>query len=308
MEREISKIFRHLEEIGLEPHPARLGEEEVHAIVNLFPPGAAGNERNRAYHVQLLGVFLKWNGNPILENMDLTFNETPVNSWWLSSEQAEMVKAAGYELGGYYRFMVYCGLELGLRRVGMMRLEVGSFTNRSILVRSKGRGGGKTRELDRPDDLDEELALVLEARQEVVLRAGEAGCKDPVPPNIFLAWNPKRGLQGRNFRGAGRSHMDRLVKTLGTRAGVPELSFHPMRRRYGRDLWLAGVQIETIANILGHVDTKTTIRYLGINLEDQRVARAKLRRFRSNTAMSLLRRVPAGPIPGSLSEKIRGKK
>jgi hypothetical protein len=32
--------------------------------------------------------------------------------------------------------------------------------------------------------------------------------------------------------------------------------------------WRAGVLIETIASILGHSDTKTTLLYLGLDQED----------------------------------------
>lgn len=40
-----------------------------------------------------------------------------------------------------------------------------------------------------------------------------------------------------------------------------------------------GGPIETIAEILGHTDTKTTILYLGLNMEDQASAMRKLAEF-----------------------------
>jgi integrase/recombinase XerD len=60
-----------------------------------------------------------------------------------------------------------------------------------------------------------------------------------------------------------------------------ELQFtnHTLRRTYGRMLWLAGVPIETIAEILGHADTKTTILYLGLDMGDQVSAIRKLAEF-----------------------------
>ncbi|MFA6870363.1 MAG: tyrosine-type recombinase/integrase, partial [Methanomethylophilus sp.] len=51
---------------------------------------------------------------------------------------------------------------------------------------------------------------------------------------------------------------------------------HTLRRTFGRTLWLAKTRVETIASILGHEDLRTTVKYLGIKLDDQRDALEKL--------------------------------
>ena len=56
---------------------------------------------------------------------------------------------------------------------------------------------------------------------------------------------------------------------------------HTLRRTFGRLLWLAGVPIEKISEILGHADTKTTLLYLELNMEDQADAMQKLAQFQS---------------------------
>ena len=43
----------------------------------------------------------------------------------------------------------------------------------------------------------------------------------------------------------------------------------------GEVLYLSGVKIENIADILGHSETRTTLRYLGLRLDDQKNALAK---------------------------------
>jgi len=45
-----------------------------------------------------------------------------------------------------------------------------------------------------------------------------------------------------------------------------------LRRTWARQAWEAGVSIEDICTILGHRDTKTTYRYIGVQLDDGRRA------------------------------------
>ena len=46
-------------------------------------------------------------------------------------------------------------------------------------------------------------------------------------------------------------------------------------------LWKAGVPIETICAILEHEDLRTTIKYLGLNLDDQSEAMIKLAQYQN---------------------------
>ncbi len=47
-------------------------------------------------------------------------------------------------------------------------------------------------------------------------------------------------------------------------------------------LWKAGVELEIVKEILGHEDTKMTIRYLGLNLENQSEVMMKLAQFQNS--------------------------
>ena len=44
---------------------------------------------------------------------------------------------------------------------------------------------------------------------------------------------------------------------------------HTLRRTYGRTLYHSCVDIVTISHILGHDNISTTMKYLGINKDDQ---------------------------------------
>jgi hypothetical protein len=48
-----------------------------------------------------------------------------------------------------------------------------------------------------------------------------------------------------------------------------------------RTTLLAGIPLETIRDLLGHEDTKTTIQYLGINMDDKSDAMKQLAKFQS---------------------------
>jgi integrase len=54
-----------------------------------------------------------------------------------------------------------------------------------------------------------------------------------------------------------------------------------MKLTFGRTCWLAGVPLETIKDLLGHEDTKTTIQYLGINMDDKSNAMSQLSTFQN---------------------------
>lgn len=66
-----------------------------------------------------------------------------------------------------------------------------------------------------------------------------------------------------------------MIHKVRDRAGF-EFSNHTLRRTFGRRLYRAKIPIETISKLYGHDDTQTTIRYLGINLDDMGSALAKM--------------------------------
>lgn len=72
-----------------------------------------------------------------------------------------------------------------------------------------------------------------------------------------------------------RSFVDKVMARVSTKLGR-KFTNHTLRRTFGRLLWLAGVPLKTIKEILGHEDTKTTILHLGLNMDDKADAMSKL--------------------------------
>lgn len=58
-----------------------------------------------------------------------------------------------------------------------------------------------------------------------------------------------------------------IVRQYGTMIGISELDSHDLRRTYARLGYNAGVPVEQISKLLGHADVKTTMLYLGIDID-----------------------------------------
>lgn len=68
-----------------------------------------------------------------------------------------------------------------------------------------------------------------------------------------------------------RTAMDESLQEFSVAFGR-HVSSHTLRRSFGRNLWLASAQLETISELLGHTSTDMTRRYLGLNLSDMQRA------------------------------------
>ena len=55
-------------------------------------------------------------------------------------------------------------------------------------------------------------------------------------------------------------------------AGIEKTGTHTFRRSGARFLWEDGIPVETISAILGHSDTKTTMRYIGVDVHHMAAA------------------------------------
>ena len=57
-----------------------------------------------------------------------------------------------------------------------------------------------------------------------------------------------------------------IVRKYGNTIGIPDLDPHDCRRSYGRLLYEATQDIVLVKNLLGHADTKTTLKYIGYEI------------------------------------------
>ncbi len=141
-----------------------------------------------------------------------------------------------------------------------------------MVVHGKGRYGGKLYAISPHPD----TARVLEdheswrqARVEDARRFGWAEAR--VPDALVLANHA--GDLGPYRCG---DMLNRWLSQVERESGIPIHGHHTLRWTGGRKLWVAGVPLETISEILGHASLDMTIRYLGINVSDMAEAQRRL--------------------------------
>lgn len=263
--RELGRInlenHRNLKAAGLETYPSRIGRTEVNHLRRCYPVHD-GIFRTQQQHLQYLGIFLSWCGNRIVQEMHLRWSEgVNPKTDWLLPEEMERVREA---VQGHPEYRILYLLEgcMGLRRVEVERLRIQDVGREWIQVLGKGRSGGKPRKVWKHPEWDEVFKAYMDRRESIIRTALAHDPTMKIPDGLMLYWHS--GSLG----SCKRTALDRMVAGMRVLSGV-RFGHHTLRRTCGRELWKAEVPLETISYILGHSDTKQTIRYLGINLEDQ---------------------------------------
>lgn len=144
-----------------------------------------------------------------------------------------------------------------------MRLTVEDVREQIMDVRGKGRGGGKWRTLAWAPDTRAELEHYLQLREEMIAQARRRNHRLQEPDASLIY------RKGGKLYGYMRTGVDNMVHAAGKRAGITRpVGNHTLRRTCGRLMYYAGVPLEDIAEAFGHADVKTTMRYLGLAVDD----------------------------------------
>lgn len=259
-----------LDKAGLNFYPRLIKKEEIiYLHLNHFVKN--GKSYNR-WKLAIFGGWLGWYDNRILEKMKIPWpQDDPINVDWLEPEEAIKVKRAAK---GIERLIIHFELDLGLRRIDMYRLKTSDVHSGHFSVTGKGRMGGKKRTISWNGDSQAILDEYFPLREEMIERARRLNPNVVVPEGLLIYQKGKRlGVYQ-------LTAIDNIVARVAKRAGiVRKVTNHTLRRTCGRLLYKSGVKIEEIADILGHSDVRTTLRYLGIRLDDQRMALAKRDEF-----------------------------
>lgn len=264
----ILKINRQLMAAGLEANPRKWTEHTILfirdvAFAHLRLPVARRE-------MSVLNSYAQFHGNTVIKDMELEWpRDDRIHVDWLTPEQANQVMEAAE---GIERIVVHLELNIGLRRVEVLRLKVTDIELGFMQILGKGRQGGKPRTNPFHPDTVAELNLYHLIREAEVAKAKAKNPGVQVPSSLLIyEW---RG----ELHPYKRSALDKMLARVSKRAGV-KFTNHTLRRTYGRTLWLASVPIETIAELMGHEDTRTTILYLGLNMDDKASAMKKLADF-----------------------------
>ena len=96
-----------------------------------------------------------------------------------------------------------------------------------------------------------------------------------VPPNLLIY------ERGGRLHAYQKSAIEKILNKLGERVGF-HFSNHDLRRTCGRMMYRAGVPIEIIARKFGHTDTRTTMKYLGLDFEDLSAAETLYAKYQAS--------------------------
>lgn len=259
---------------GFTTEPELIGKTEIGYLMECFEPLAVAT---RHWYIAIFGQYLEFYNNRILKEMRIMWpQDWRLNADWLSPEQATyLVRCATRP---EERLCIALELFMGLRRIEVLRLSMKDIDMKrsKMNVCGKGSNGGKWRSVYIPNDAKDAINAWLPIREELINEVLELNPAAAVPDKILI-YTQKTEIKTYGEKGTGYDKA--IIYPVKERSGV-DFSNHTLRRTFGRSCWLAGVKIETISNILGHEDLCTTIKYLGVQMDDQKTAMEEVSKWR----------------------------
>lgn len=261
----LERQFKALKDEKMAFNPRKIGRNELYFLRDVHL--ATKTPKYKWHMISQLTCFCKWAGNVTIGKIKMSYGDTSrTRVRWLSEDEVlTVMKNVETPLE---EIIIHCELALGMRRIEVQRLTLSSFhfgRENYVSVHGKGRNGGKYRRVPLRRDTKAIFDEFLEYRQSVV-----RGYKDN---GILLVHGGSEGLKG-----YGKTGIDKILENLSKRTGV-KFSNHDLRRTFGRRMFRSGVPIEEIASILGHEETKTTLKYLGLEHDDLSQAMDKLYQY-----------------------------
>lgn len=248
-------VLKDLRSLHMETEPWRLSIEDVQRLLKLWEVKGLTVSTRRGYFAALR-TWAGYYGNNDLQKMRVIFpTDNRPNVDWLTDEQARRLIAL--PKSPLEDLIIHCELCLGMRRIEVLRLQESDFNlpGQFVDIHGKGPRGGKPRRMPFHRDTVRILSAWLKERLQLII-----GCRNN-PPNLLIY---RKGQRLYPYQDSG---IDLRLKKLAAVLGF-SFSNHTLRRTFGRLMWLSGVKIETISKMLGHSSSTTTLRYIGIDMDD----------------------------------------
>ena len=160
------------------------------------------------------------------------------NEWRKERGYEPFSDLSGHAYADYLTPMALLAKNTGMRRGELFQLRWDSVNlkGKQLTVKGERAKSGQTRHIP----LNAEAVRVLEAWQKQTSKAG------PVFPN-------RDGEPLTNIKNSWRGLMKQ--------ARITDFRFHDLRHDFASKLVMAGVPLNTVRDLLGHTDIKTTLRY-----------------------------------------------
>lgn len=179
------------------------------------------------------------------------------NQWLAERGKPLLPDLQGVPFADYFKPMVLLALNTGIRRNALLSLVWGDVDlhNRFLLLRAASAKSGKTSYVN----LNKTALEVLEVWRNQAKNTA---------PTALVFPSPKNGQKMDNCNSA----WERLLKE----AGIEGFRWHDMRHDFASRLVMAGVDLNTVRELLGHADLKMTLRYAHLAPEAKQRAVEKL--------------------------------
>lgn len=172
------------------------------------------------------------------------------NKWLKQRGQPTLPKIKDGEFADYLKPMVLLALNTGIRRGSLFALRWSDISEGILTVRAAASKSGKTIRIP----LNQTARSVLDIWQKQTRGHGDA----------LVFPSPKGGGKLDNCNSAWRDLMKR--------AKIQDFRWHDMRHDFASRLVMAGVDLNTVRELLGHADLKMTLRYAHLAPEAKRRA------------------------------------
>lgn len=261
----IQIIVKDLESVGRPILPWDLKEEDIKALMQIWQDRGLTVATRRGY-VSAMRVWLHYWHNTTIDGMEIRWPaDTRPTVDWLEEEDA--IRLASMDLPPIQELVIHCELCLGMRRVEILRSCVQDWKGSYVDILGKGPQGGKPRRMPYHPDTERILTRYLHYRGQIVALAK---VKDPgvVVPDYLLIYSKGRYLLPYGPKGSG---VDDMLKAVQHELGRT-FSNHTLRRTFGRMMYRSGVDVATISRMMGHESQNTTLKYIGVNLDDMAAA------------------------------------
>ncbi len=205
-------MFTALNDFGYTTNPRKIRREELEFLRDEY---FTGSNRYKENQIKIMLGFLKWARNPEMNKLHISFGDTsPTRVRWLEDDQARLIRS---KAEGIERMIVHCELDLGMRRIELLRLKMGSFSSgrvKYIQIHGKGRNGGKYRQIS----WHPETAIILDdyirnVRQPSINKARHKNPQVKVPDELFI-YERNGGLYPYK-----KTAIDQMLAKLGARSG-----------------------------------------------------------------------------------------
>ncbi len=247
--------------------PQAIKKEDVIELLKKMEKKGYSIQTQKGY-IHALRRITKHYNNYTLDKMKIFWaHDQRPNVDWLTIEQARTLMDCSKTPN--QTLIVHCELCLGMRRCEVSRMRPEDVQEGYITIRGKGTHGNKPRLVPFHPRTRSIIQMYMIYRQECLNTVQEKRHVTIAMPERMLIY--VHGSRIYNYSEIKMSGLDKQLKILSKNVGF-KFSNHTLRRTFGRMMYRSDVPVATIAKMLGHESTNTTLRYIGVDFDDMDTA------------------------------------